>query len=201
MNVKHEREHKRVVGGLRGLDQAVRGGPRLLTATGHRQCEHEACIGDSVGVTTACQLGAAPLDIAFGLADDRVRSAKLGLAAERHLFVAATADHQLAGVGVANSRLDSSGHPAPCCRHVQDRESGMVDGPGGLDELLAPGDRLIIHEQNAEERRVRGDGGGDVDVTLVGGPPKRGAQIGQLESEPVIRLTLAGAVPQGQDVG
>ena len=36
---------------------------------------------------------------------------------------------------------------------------------------------------------------------MVGGPPKRGAQIGQLDGEPVVGLALSGAVPQGQDVG
>ena len=44
----------------------------------------------------------------FGLADDQVHSAEHALEAERHL-VAATADHRLAGVGVADSRLDPSG--------------------------------------------------------------------------------------------
>ena len=77
----------------------------------------------------------------------------------------------------------------------------MVDGAGGLDELFGPGYRLIIFDQTAEERRVGGDGGGDVQVAVVGGPPKRGAQIGQLDGEPVVRLPLSGAVPQGQDVG
>ena len=154
-----------------------------------------------MGVAAACELGAAPLDPPFGLADDRVRSAEHALEAERHLVVAATADHQLAGVGVADSLLDPSGNPALRRHHVQEREPGMVDGAGGLDELLGPGYRLIIVDQHAEERRVRGDGGGGVQVALVGGPPKRGAQIGQLDSEPVVGLPLAGAVPQGQDVG
>ena len=77
----------------------------------------------------------------------------------------------------------------------------MVDGAGGFDELFGPGDRLVIFDQKAEERRIGGDGGGDVEVAVVGGPPKRGAQIGQLGGEPVVRLALSGAVPQGQDVG
>ena len=77
----------------------------------------------------------------------------------------------------------------------------MVDGAGGLDQLFGPGDRLVIVDQIAEERRVGGDGGGDIEVALVGGPPKRGAQIGQLDAEPVVGLPLPGAVPQGQDVG
>ena len=36
---------------------------------------------------------------------------------------------------------------------------------------------------------------------MVGGPAKSGAQIGELNSEPAVGLKLAGAVPQGQDVG
>ena len=122
------------------------------------------------------------------------------LDAERHL-VAATADNHLAGVAVADSRLDPSGHAAQRRHHVQEREPGVVDGAGGLDELFGPGDRLIIFDPEAEEPRVGGDGGGDVEVAVVGGPPKRGAQIGQLDGEPVVGLPLAGAVPQGQDVG
>ena len=77
----------------------------------------------------------------------------------------------------------------------------MVDGAGGFDEFFGPGDRLTILDQTAEQRRIGGDGGGGVEVAPVGGPSKRGAQVGQLGHEPVVCLTLAGAVPQGQDVG
>ena len=77
----------------------------------------------------------------------------------------------------------------------------MVDGAGGLDELFGPGYRLVILDQIAEQPRVGGDGGGDIQVAVVGGPPERGPQIGQFGSEPVIRLALPGAVPQRQDVG
>ena len=77
----------------------------------------------------------------------------------------------------------------------------MVDGAGGLDELFGPRDRLVIFDHKAEERRVGGDGGGDVEIAVVGGPPERGAQIGQFGGEPVVGLPLSGAVPQGQDVG
>ena len=43
--------------------------------------------------------------------------------------------------------------------------------------------------------------GGHVEVALVGGPAERGAQVGELGGEPVVGLALAGAVPQGHDVG
>jgi hypothetical protein len=186
--------------GFGGLDQAVRGGPRLLTATGERQRPHEDCPGDPVGVATACELGAAPLDASFGLADGRVHSARQALEAERHL-VAATADHQLGGVAVADRLPGPSGVVALRRQHVQERQSGMVDRAGGLDELLGPGYRLVIVDPKAEERRVGGEGGGDIQVAPVGGPPKRGAQIGQLHAEPPVGLPLPGAVPQSEDVG
>jgi hypothetical protein len=59
-----------VVGGFGGVDQAGRGIHRLLTGTGDRQCAltRDARMMD-VGVATACELGAAPLEQPFGLAD------------------------------------------------------------------------------------------------------------------------------------
>jgi hypothetical protein len=89
-----------------------------------------------MGVTTACELGAAHLDASFGLADGHVRQAEGALDAERHLF-AATGDHQLGGVAVADSRLDPSGQPALRRHHVQERESGMVDGAGRISQGVA----------------------------------------------------------------
>ena len=115
--------------------------------------------------------------------------------------VAAPADNDLAGVAVADSRLDPSGRVAQRRNHVQERQPRVVDRAGGLDQLFSPGDRLIGLDHSAEQPRIGGDGGGDIEIAVVGGPPKRGAQIGQLDGEPVVGLPLAGAVPQGQDVG
>ena len=115
-----------------------------------------------MGVAAACELGAAPLDASFGLADGQVHSAERALAAGRHLT--ATADHRLSGLGIADSLLEPSGREALRRDQVQSREAGMVDGAGRLDELLGPGDRLIILDQIAEERRVGGDGGGDIQI-------------------------------------
>ena len=53
---------------------------------------------------------------------------------------------RLAGVAVADSRLDPSGHPALRRHHVQGREPGVVDGAGGFDQLFGPGDRLVIFD-------------------------------------------------------
>ncbi len=111
------------------------------------------------------------------------------------------AENDLAGVAVAHSRLDPSGPEALRRSHVQERQPGVVDRAGGLDQLFSPGYRLKGLDPQAEPPRIAGDGGGDIQIALVGGPPKGGAQIGQLDREPVVGLTLSGAVPQGQDVG
>ncbi len=77
----------------------------------------------------------------------------------------------------------------------------MVDGLGGFDEFFGPGYRLIVLDQIAEKPRIGGDGGGDVEVAVVGGPPEGGAQVGQFGGEPRVGVALAGAVPQRHDVG
>src|SRR5215510_2888708 len=99
-----------------------------------------------MGVAAACEVDATPLDRPFGLAGGHIHSAERALEAERHLAV--TADHGLTGVGIADSLLlDPSSPVALRYVHVQSREPGMVEGAGGLDELLAPGYRLIIFDQ------------------------------------------------------
>ena len=132
---KRERKRLWVAGGLGGVDQAVRGGHRLVSGTCDRQCDYEACPGECVRVAIAGKLGTAPLDPSFGLTDEQVHTAKPALDAERHL-VAATADHPPASVAVADGLLDPSGHPALRRHHVQGGEPGVVDGAGGLDELF-----------------------------------------------------------------
>ena len=72
VGVRRVRERIGVVGGFGGVDQPVRGGPRLLTGPGDRQCLDQHCPGECVGVVAACELGAAPLDVSFGLADGHV---------------------------------------------------------------------------------------------------------------------------------
>src|SRR6476659_5798841 len=98
-------------------------------------------------------------------------------------------ENDLPGVAVADSRLDPSGREALRRTHVQERQPRVVDGAGGLDQFFSPGYRLKGLNHSAEPPHVGGDGGGDIEV-VVGGPPKRGAQIGQLASEPVVRLSL-----------
>jgi hypothetical protein len=44
----------------------------------------------------------------------------------------------------------------------------MVDGAGGFDEFFGPGDRLVILDQITEPSRVCGDGGGVIEVAMVG---------------------------------
>ena len=49
---KRERERMWVVGGFGSLDKAGRGSDRLLTATGQRQCDDQACPGDPTESST-----------------------------------------------------------------------------------------------------------------------------------------------------
>jgi hypothetical protein len=58
---QRERERVRVVGGLGGVDEAVRGGDRLVSETNDRQCEDQACPGEYC-VATGCEQGATPVD-------------------------------------------------------------------------------------------------------------------------------------------
>ena len=71
----------------------------------------------------------------------------------------------------------------------------MADRQGGLDQLFNPGYRLIVLDPHSKPSHIGGDCGRDIQITLVGGPAKRGAQIGQLDRDPVVGLSLAGAVP------
>jgi hypothetical protein len=53
------REHVRVACCLRSLDEAIRGIHRLLTGTGRGKGDNQKCPDGDVGVTAACELGAA----------------------------------------------------------------------------------------------------------------------------------------------
>src|SRR5690349_19325836 len=76
----------------------------------------------------------------------------------------------------------------------------MVDGACGLNQLLHPRDGFYVLHERAEQRRVYGDGGGRVEVAVLGGPPERGAQVRQLIGEPDVGIALTRAVPQREDV-
>ena len=77
----------------------------------------------------------------------------------------------------------------------------MVNGANRLYQLFGPGCGFVVPEKGAEKRSTCRDGSSGVEIAVVGGPPKGGAQVGQLDREPVVRLALARAVPQRQDVG
>ena len=72
----------------------------------------------------------------------------------------------------------------------------MVYGPGGLNELFGPRYRLEILDTRAEVRRVCRDGGGHVEIALVGGPPKGGTQVGELNGEPITRAARLSTAPK-----
>src|ERR1700757_3563396 len=152
-----------------------------------------------VSVAANCELGTAQLDPTLGPADGYVRAAHQGLGPGRHP-VAATSENDLPGLAVANRILDPSHDPTLRCHYVQEREPWVVDRASGRDQLFCPGYRLIILDAEAEPSRICGDGGGIVEVAVVGSPPECGAQVRQLDCEPVIGVALAWAVPQSHDV-
>ena len=125
-------------------------------------------------------LGAAQLGQPLGLPEGCVYSSKRGFEAARQRL-AAPGENDLPGVAIADSRLDPSGRVAHRRHHVQERQPRVIDRAGGLDQLFSPGDRLIGLDHSAEQPRTGGDGGGDIKIAVVGGPPECGAQIGQLD--------------------
>ena len=77
-----------------------------------------ACPGECVGVAAACELGAAPLDHRSGWPMYRYTPPSQPSMPYGHL-IAATAENRLAGVAVADRRLDPSGRVALRRHHVQ----------------------------------------------------------------------------------
>ena len=55
----------------------------------------------------------------------------------------------------------------------------MVGDAGGFDQLFSPGYRLKGLDPNAEKPRKAGEGGGDIQIAVVGSPAECGAQVGQ----------------------
>src|ERR1700694_2477382 len=124
-----------------------------------------------------CGPGAAPLSPPFGLNFRDVRTAKHAFELVPDVVATAALYSYLAGCAVADGVVDPSGQMALRGHHVELGQPSMVDGLRGFDELLSPGDGFVMFNQITEERRGDGDGGRGVQVTVVGDPPKRGAQV------------------------
>ena len=69
VGTERPREQVRVACCLRSLDQAIRGIHRLPTGTGKCKGGNQPCPDVDVGVTAACELGAAQLGPPLGLPD------------------------------------------------------------------------------------------------------------------------------------
>lgn len=63
------------------------------------------------------------------------------------------------------------------------------------DEFFAPAGRFRGQAEEAEVRRSDGDRGGGVEVTVVGGPPERRPQVGELSVEPAVGIAFVRADP------
>ena len=67
------RERNWVAGGFGGVDQTFAAAIASSREPAIVSAMDQACPGESVSVATACELGAAPLDRPFGLADGQIR--------------------------------------------------------------------------------------------------------------------------------
>src|ERR1700758_2735944 len=143
---------------MRPSAESIASPPEPATERGGNQPSPDE---EDVGVAAACELGAAQLGQPLGLPDDQVYSSKKAFDAVRQR-IAAPAENDLAGVGVADSRLDPSGRVAVRRNRVQERQPGVVDRTGGLDQLFSPGYRLKGLDRSAEPPHIGGDGGGDI---------------------------------------
>ena len=70
----------------------------------------------------------------------------------------------------------------------------MISSARALDQLPGPRHSLVVLNAVAEERGVTRDGGRIIEIPAVGGPAKRGAQIGEFDCEPVICFPLPWAI-------
>ena len=99
---ERQREHERVCRCLGSLDETIRGGHRLLTGTGVHQADKPGMPGCGRESGPRCELGAAPLDPPFGLADVRVHSTEHAVEDVRQ-HIAALCKNHLGGVAVADA--------------------------------------------------------------------------------------------------
>src|SRR5262249_54873158 len=99
------RQRQRVASGFGGVNEAIRGNNRLLSAPGHRQCEAQSNRGEYRDVTTACDFCAVPLDRPFGLAGSYIHTEKQALDAASQCVASSAEQRPLAGFAVANSRI------------------------------------------------------------------------------------------------
>jgi hypothetical protein len=95
-------------------------------------------------------------------------------------LVAAAAEGPLGRFAVAKRILDAAGDVALRRHHAQGCIPAVVRGPGGLNDLFRPRNRLKVLDHDAEEHRIRHNGGGGVEIALVSSPPECRPQIGEL---------------------
>lgn len=129
-----------------------------------------------------------------------VRTAEACLTVQRESVEAVVADQLQTAFAVADRVVGPANPTALAGNDVQRRKLSMADSLRRFDELLRPGGRFVLFDKWSDEC-VFGDGGGSVEVTTVGGPPKRCAEVRKVAGKPVIGLALPRTVPQRDDIG
>jgi catechol 2,3-dioxygenase-like lactoylglutathione lyase family enzyme len=95
--------------------------------------------------------GSAEIGHPVRLVQDQIRGSQPAFAAEGHVVIA-TEDGGLAFIGVPHRFEDPAGIPALRGQHVQETQTGMVDGLRWFDEFLGPGERFVVLDPKTEER-------------------------------------------------
>jgi hypothetical protein len=137
---------------------------------------------------------------AFWLTRRYVRAADARCVVKREPVKPFVSDEALTGFAIADGAVEPAHPGAIACDHVKRCQPGVFDGFRGFDEFLGPCDGFVLLNQTSH-KCVYGDGRRSVEVAMVGGPSKRGAQVGQFGGEPHIGLALPRAVPEGEHIG
>jgi hypothetical protein len=129
------------------------------------------------------------------LADRGVERSNRTFEIKRNLVVTTAFDGCFGSRYVSGRIVHSPGVIARRCKEVELCPTPVVDFFRRTNELFGPAEWFMLFDAHTDKRRVDGDGCGAVEIAVVGGPPERGAQVRQFETEPGVGLALAWTVP------
>ena len=145
-------------------------------------------------VATAFELGATHLNPQLRPPDRRIRRAEPAFHRVRRRMRAAR-QNLLADVRIPEPVIDPARTSSTAVGSHIDSQAADVEPRRRVRSTPLPRPPARSSRHRTREARVGRDGGRDVEVAVVGGPTKRGAQVGEFGGEPLIGLSLARAVP------
>src|SRR6516225_3984824 len=153
-----------------------------------------------MSVSPLCDHVAAQLKPPLGHASPDVWTAQPAFEVIRNWLETIAVDGQPTSLDISERVIEPTDCVALRRHRVELSQPRVIDRTRRLDQLLGPRCGLELFDPKTEEGRVGGDGGCDIEIVVVGRPPKGGSQIRQLSCEPVVGLALPGAVPEREDV-